>query len=127
MFKFKRTQIKDYAHRTKSYYLLETNNYTIELEASLNFCEDCILLNFEQVGTEDFFNKSNPERYYVQDHPEDLDYIAQKFIELLDDKNECAFYDQYHEYCFEIYFIKNNAADLNFDLKNYLNITRMSQ
>ena len=111
--KFRKIEVKDYANRVKSYYLLKTDKYTVELEANLTFYEDCVIINFEQVGTEEFFSVPNVERYYVEKHPEALQFIADKFHELLEDKEECDFYAQIHEYCFDIYFVSNRACDIN--------------
>lgn len=123
MSKFRKVQVKDYAHRVKSYYLLETDKYIVELEANLTFYEDCVIISFEQVGTEEFFSVPNADRYYVDDHPEALQYIADKFRELLDDKKECDFYKQLHECCFDIYFVRNCAYDINSRLgEDYLDI-----
>lgn len=121
--KFRKVQVKDYAHRVKSYYLLETDKYIVELEANLTFYEDCVIINFEQVGTEEFFRVPNVERYYAQKHPEALQFIADKFRELLEDEEECDFYAQIHEYCFDIYFVCNRAYDINAILgEDYLDI-----
>ena len=121
--KFKKVQVKDYAHRVKSYYLLETDKYIVELEANLTFYEDCVIINFEQVGTEEYYNAEWKDRYEIDDHPEALQYIADKFLELLDDKEECDFYRQIHEHCFDIYFVSNRAYDINAILgKDYLDI-----
>ena len=128
MFKFKKVAVKDYAHRVKSYYLLETDKYTVELEANLTFYEDCVIINFEQVGTEEFFSVPNVERYYVIKHPEALDYIADKFLELLEDEDECDFYAQIHEHCFPIYFVSNHAYDINAKLQeDYLDIPTIDE
>ena len=121
--KFKKVQVKDYAHRVKSYYLLETDKYIVELEANLTFYEDCVIINFEQVGTEEYYNAEWKDRYEIDDHPEALKYIADKFLELLEDEEECDFYAQIHEYCFNIYFVRNCAYDINTMLRNdYLDI-----
>ena len=121
--KFKKVQVKDYAHRVKSYYLLETDKYIVELEANLTFYEDCVIINFEQVSTEEFFSVPNVDRYYVDEHPEALQFIADKFCELLDDEEECDFYRQIHEHCFDIYFVSNRAYDINAILgEDYLDI-----
>lgn len=128
MFKFKKVAVKDYAHRVKSYYLLETDKYTVELEANLTFYEDCVIINFEQVGTEEFFSVPNVERYYVDHHPEALKYIADKFLELLEDEDECVFYAQIHEHCFPIYFVSNHAYDINYKLEeDYLDIPTIDE
>lgn len=115
--KFKKVAVKDYANRVKSYYLLETDKYIVELEANLTFYEDCVIIDFDQVGTEDFFSVPNVDRYYVHKHPEAIKYIAQKFLELLDDEEECAFYTQIHKHCFDICFVRNCAHDINTMLK----------
>lgn len=127
MFKFKKVAVKDYAHRVKSYYLLETDKYIVELEANLTFYEDCVIIDFDQVGTEDFFSVPNVDRYYVHKHPEAIKYIAQKFLELLDDEEECDFYAQIHEYCFNIYFVYNHAWDINAELRNYLDMKTIKE
>ena len=120
--KFRKEEVKEYANRIKSYYLLRTDKYEIELEANLTFYEDCVIINFEQLPSNEFFYLPNNKRYYVEDHPEALQFIAQKFLELLQDKNECDFYDQIHEHCFNIFFVSNCAYDINARLRNdYLN------
>ncbi len=122
--KFKKVQVKDYAHRVKSYYLLETDDYIVELEANLTFYEDCVIINFEQVGTEEYYNAEWKDRYEIDDHPEALQFIADKFRELLEDEEECDFYRQIHEHCFDIYFVSNRAYDINAILReDYLDIS----
>lgn len=121
--KFKKVQVKNYVSRVKSYYLLETDKYIVELEANLTFYEDCVIINFEQVGTEEYYNAEWKDRYEINDHPEALQFIADKFRELLEDEEECDFYAQIHEYCFNIYFVRNCAYDINTMLrKDYLDI-----
>lgn len=125
--KFRKVQVKDYASRVKSYYLLETDKYIVELEANLTFYEDCIIINFEQVGTEEYYNAKWEDRYFVDDNPEALKYIADKFLELLEDEEECDFYAQIHEYCFNIYFVYNHAWDINAELRNYLDMKTIKE
>ena len=128
MFKFKKVAVKDYANRERSYYLLETDKYTVELEANLTFYEDCVIIDFDQVGTEEFFKLDWEDRYYVDHHPEALKYIANKFLELLEDEDECDFYAQIHEHCFPIYFVSNHAYDINAKLQeDYLDIPTIDE